>query len=197
MPVESHIYDDNFFHNTIKFEADSAKAFVDIILEYFSPESIIDIGCGAGIYLFEFEKRGVKDVFGIDGSEHAKNSFLLSQDKLEIFDLAKEYQTEKKFDLCLCVEVAEHLREEDADTLVNTIIESSDLVIFTAAVPGQGPRSIGHINEQPHEYWIKKFSQNNYSFLDDLTKEMRLKMQEQKVVWWIVSNLMIFKKKEM
>ena len=196
MLVESHIYNDNFFHNTIKLESDSAKAFVDIILEHFSPKSIIDIGCGAGIYLFEFKKKGIKNVFGIDGSEHAKSSFLLSKNKLEIFDLAKEYKADKKYDLCLCIEVAEHLREEDADTLIKTIIKSSDLVIFTAAVPGQGPRSIDHINEQPHKYWIDKFSQNNYCFLDDLTKEMRLKMERKRVVWWIVNNLMIFKKNE-
>ena len=88
MPVESHIYNDNFFHNTIKLEADSAKAFVDIVLENFSPKSIVDIGCGAGIYLLEFEKRGIKDLWGVDGSPYAKNTFLLSKEKLEIFDLA-------------------------------------------------------------------------------------------------------------
>ncbi|MDD2584263.1 MAG: class I SAM-dependent methyltransferase [Bacteroidales bacterium] len=195
MAVETHIYNDNFFENTIKLEADSAQAFVDVILEHFSPKSIVDIGCGAGIYLFEFEKRGIKDTFGIDGSPHAKNSFLLSDDKLEIFDLAKYYNFKRSYELCLCLEVAEHLREEDADTLVDSIISASDLVIFTAAVPGQGPRSIGHINEQPHEYWINKFKQKDYLFQEDLTREMRTKMAEKKVVWWIVNNLMIFKKK--
>jgi len=195
MAVESHIYNDNFFNNTIKFEAKSAWSFVDIILEYFSPKSIVDIGCGAGIYLSEFEKRGIKDLLGIDGSPHAKNSFLLTKDRLEIFDLAKHYEFKRSYDLCLCLEVAEHLEESNADILVNTIINASDIIIFTAAVPGQGPRSIGHINEQPHVYWIDKFRQKNYLFQENLSKEIREKMKEKKVVWWIVNNLMIFKKK--
>lgn len=195
MAVETHIYNDNFFNNTIKFEADSAQAFVEVVLEHFSPRSIVDIGCGAGIYLFEFEKKGIKDILGIDGSVHARNSFLLSEDKLEIFDLAKYYRFKRSYELCLCLELAEHLREEDADTLVDSITSASDLLIFTAAVPGQGPRSIGHINEQPHEYWIDKFEKKDYLFQEDLTREMRTKMAEKKVVWWIVNNLMIFKKK--
>jgi 2-polyprenyl-3-methyl-5-hydroxy-6-metoxy-1,4-benzoquinol methylase len=194
MPVESHIYNNRFFQNTVKFEADSSSSFVDVVFEYYSPKSVVDIGCGAGIYLFAFEKRGVKNVFGIDGSPYAKEEFFLDKSKLEIFDLAQKYNFKNKYDLCLCLEVAEHLREEDADTLVDTIIGSSDTVIFTAATPGQGPRSIGHINEQAHEYWIKKFSDKNFLFLEETTKEMRDKMKNKNVVWWIVNNLMLFEK---
>ena len=194
MAVETHIYDSRFFKNTIILEADSASRFVDVVLKYYSPGSIADIGCGAGIYLKEFGKRGIKRLLGIDGSPAAGEEFLLDKKRLIIFDLAEKYEFKKKYDLCLCLEVAEHLGEEDADTLVETLATASDNIIFTAAIPGQGPRSIGHINEQPHEYWIEKFKQKGFSYLESRTEEMRKEMKEKMVVWWIVNNLMVFNK---
>lgn len=194
MAVEKHIYNQKFFQNTIKLEAESAAQFVDIILEYYAPVSVVDIGCGAGLYLQELQRRGVRDILGVDGSPAAAAEFLLEKDKLIIFDLAKKYQFAKKYDLSLCLEVAEHLPETEADTLVETIIDASDQVIFTAAIPGQGPRSIGHINEQPHSYWIEKFQQRNFHYLKSQTEEMKKKMEAQGVVWWLVNNLMVFEK---
>lgn len=194
MAVEKHIYDEKFFQNTIKLEAKSAARFVDIILKYYTPVSVVDIGCGAGLYLKEFQHRGIRDILGIDGSPAAATEFLLEKDKLIIFDLAKKYKFEKKYDLALCLEVAEHLPEGEADMLVETIINASNNIIFTAAVPGQGPRSIGHINEQPHSYWIEKFKQKNFHYLELRTEEMKKKMEAQGVVWWLVNNLMIFER---
>lgn len=194
MSVESNIYDKRFFENTINLETDSATDFVDVVLKYYSPKSIVDIGCGAGIYLREFEKKGISDLLGLDGAPAAVGTFLLDKSRLIIFDLSEKYSFEKKYDLCLCLEVAEHLREEDADILINTIIGASDKIIFTAAVPGQGPRSIGHINEQPHEYWIRKFEKKGYLYNEARTKEMRQEMADKEVVWWIVNNLMIFER---
>ena len=195
MPVETNIYNNKFFKNTIKYEADSAAEFVEVVLKYYNPKSIVDIGCGVGIYLKEFNKKGIEDLLGVDGSPAARVDFLLSPEKLIIFDLAKKYNFAKKYDLALCLEVAEHLREEDANTLVETIIGASDNIIFSAAVPGQGPRSIGHINEQPPEYWIEKFADRKYNYLKERTENMRKEMKARGVVWWIVNNLMVFKKK--
>lgn len=194
MAVETHIYDGKFFKNTIKYEADSAEQFVEIVLKYYSPKSVVDIGCGAGIYLNEFNKKGIKYLLGIDGSPAAIDEFLLDKEKLIIFDLAKKFEFNSVFGLCLCLEVAEHLEEKDADTLVETIISSSGDIIFSAAVPGQGPRSIGHINEQPHKYWIEKFAREKYSYLKERTEIMKKEMAEKNVVWWIVNNLMVFRK---
>ena len=192
MSVETNIYDNKFFQNTIKLEAKSAADFVDIVLKYYHPASIVDIGCGAGIYLKEFEQRGVKNLLGIDGSFAASEEFLLSPDKLEIFDLTKEYKFKNQYDLGLCLEVAEHLEESSADTLIETITNSSKNIIFSAAVPGQGPRSIGHINEQWPEYWIEKFKHKNFSYQKEKTEKLRQEMKDKGVVWWIVNNLMIF-----
>lgn len=192
MAVETDIYDNKFFKNTIKLEADSAAQFVEVILKYYTPDSLVDIGCGAGLYLKEFAQRGIKRLTGLDGSPAAREEFLLSKRKLAIFDLTEKYNFKKKYDLGLCLEVAEHLKAEDADILIETVTAAADDIIFTAAAVGQGPRSIGHINEQPPGYWIKKFKHKNFSYLKSRTEVMRKEMKAKGVVWWLVNNLMVF-----
>ncbi|MFH1427929.1 MAG: methyltransferase domain-containing protein [Patescibacteria group bacterium] len=191
MPVETKIYDNRFFKNTIKLETKSAKAVVDILLKYFQPQTVIDIGCGAGIYLKEFAKKGLK-VIGYDGSPAALAESMI--DKIKLHDFCKPLKINEKYDLCLCIEVAEHLPEKCSNTLINTLTNLSSLIVFTAATPGQGPRSIGHINEQPHYYWIKKFKNKGFSYERGFSKIIRKEMEKKNVVWWIVKNLIIFRR---
>jgi hypothetical protein len=96
------------------------------------------------------------------------------------------------FDLCCSIEVAEHLPEESADVFVETLCGLSNTIFFTAAVENQGGH--GHINEQPNEYWIEKFSAFGFKYKEALTKQMRQEMNDNKVVWWISNNLMIFRR---
>ena len=195
MAVETHIYDRQFFQNTIKFEAQSADAFVGIVLRHFNFSSLVDVGCGAGIYLQAFKKQGIRDLLGLDGSPWVREEFLLNKDNLVIFDLCKPYPFGRRHDLALCLEVAEHLPETAADTLVDAVVGAADTVLFSAAIPGQGPRSIGHINEQPHKYWLDKFRKRGFIFQKELTEQLRLELKEAGVVWWIVNNLLILFKK--
>ncbi|MFA6551722.1 MAG: class I SAM-dependent methyltransferase [Patescibacteria group bacterium] len=192
MSVATNIYDSRFFKNTIKFEASSAKVVAGILIKYFAPRSVVDIGCGCGIYLAEFEKRGV-EILGYDGSPAALAASLVG-DKVKLHDLCEPLILTKKFDLALCIEVAEHLPPECSDILIKTLMAVSDIIIFTAATPGQGPRSIGHINEQPHRFWIEKFKELGFNFDTELVDKISQEMESAGVVWWIVKNLMIFKK---
>lgn len=192
MAVNTNIYDEKFFKNTLKLEEPSAKAAVQIINNRFKPKSIIDIGCGIGIYLKEFEYLGV-EITGFDGAPEAVKNSLVG-DKIKLHDLSRPLRLDSKFDLCLCVEVAEHLPKAYEDTLLNTLIRLSNTIIFSAATPGQGDESIGHINEQPHEYWINKFHGLGFAYQKYLTDDIRAEMAEKKVVWWIAKNIMVFKK---
>ncbi|MDO8593044.1 MAG: class I SAM-dependent methyltransferase [bacterium] len=190
MSINTKIYDQKFFDNTFKFEAESAQALVPILINHFAPKSVIDIGCGTGIYLAEFAKAGI-DITGYDGAPAAiANS--LAGDKIKSHDLCEPLKINRQFDLCLCLEVAEHLEQSCASTLVNTLASLSDTIIFTAATPGQGPKSIGHINEQPHQYWQEKFERGNYMLNKKLTETLKKEMAAKKIVWWLTKNLMIF-----
>lgn len=192
MAINNKIYDQKFFANTLKFEVQSAKAFTNILIKYFAPKAVIDIGCGLGIYLAKLAKNGV-DVLGYDGAPAALAASLVG-DKIKLHDLCQPLKLNRQFDLCLCLEVAEHLEEACAPILINTLVNLSPTVIFTAATPGQGPVSIGHINEQPHEYWQKLFAQKNFILNRKLTEKIKKEMAEKKVVWWLAKNLMIYEK---
>lgn len=192
MAVNTKIYDQRFFNNTLKFAGQSAKAVADILIKHFAPKSVIDIGCGVGIYLAEFAKNNI-DILGYDGSPAAIAGSLVGE-KIKLHDLGDPLKLSRRFDLCLCLEVAEHLREDCADNLINTLTNLSSTIIFTAATPGQGPRSMGHINEQPSAYWQKKFKRKNFIMNKKLTEKIKQEMIGQNVVWWLTKNLMIFEK---
>ena len=194
MTVDYRIYDQKFFANTIKLESSTAKAVVKILIKNFKPKTVIDIGCGAGIYLREFQRAKVK-ILGYDGSPAARATSSVGS-KIKLHDLCQPLGLKKKFDLCLCLEVAEHLPANCANILLKSLTNLSNVIVFTAATLGQGPISIGHINEQPHQYWINKFKKYQFNLEKNLTRNLRKEMEKKKVVWWISKNLMIFIKNE-
>jgi len=192
MAVNTKIYDQAFFANSLRFEGQSAQNFVKILIKHFLPKSIIDIGCGIGIYLAEFAKNNI-DILGYDGSPAAIAGSLIG-DKIKSHDLCQPLELNRQFDLCLCLEVAEHLEPACGQTLINTLTDLSKTIIFTAATPGQGPLSLGHINEQPPKYWQKLFEKKNFMLNKKLTEKIKREMKEIKIVWWLTKNLMIYEK---
>lgn len=192
MTVNTKIYDDQFFNNTIKFENQSAQAAVEILIKRFAPKSVVDIGCGVGIYLAKFKKNHIK-ILGFDGSPAALAGSLIGH-KIKLHDLCQPLKLNRQFDLCLCFEVAEHLPKTCARILIDTLTSLSRTIIFTAAAPGQGPKSIGHINERPPEYWLELFRQKNFFLNKNLTEKIRREMIKQNVVWWLTKNLLIMQK---
>lgn len=194
MAVNAKIYDQKFFNNTFKFENSSAKAFVAILTKHFAPKSVVDIGCGIGLYLAEFKANNI-EILGCDGSP-AAIADSLAGDKIKLHDLCQPLKLNRQFDLCLCLEVAEHLEPAGGQILINTLTDLSHTIIFTAATPGQGPKSLGHINEQLPEYWQKLFEQKNFILNKKLTEKIKPEMAEAKIVWWLTKNLMIFEKHE-
>lgn len=157
------------FH-PIENSSDTAQIIVPILVDWYEPASVLDLGCNVGWWLYWFGMHGVKDVLGIDGENMKENNCLLPPEFM-VHDLTQPIliHPAKKglklmpryFSLCLCLEVAEHLEEQYADTLVQTCINHSDRVIWSAATPGQG--GYNHVNEQPHQYWIDKFATHGYT----------------------------------
>jgi hypothetical protein len=55
-----------------------------------------------------------------------------------VFDFQNNVFFDKKYDLAVSLEVAEHLPIESAANFINSITQSADLVLFSAAIPFQG-----------------------------------------------------------
>ena len=69
------------------------------------------------------------------------------------------------------MEVAEHLPAMVADRYVDLLTHLSQVIVFTAAPPGQGGDD--HVNEQPPSYWISKFQQRGFGYAEELSRRWR------------------------
>jgi len=186
--VLNKIYDTEFFLEGEKFKKDSASKVAEIINEHVAFNSVFDVGCGMGIYLEEFHRLG-KEAFGCDFSVEGLR---ITPKQFTAFqaDATKPITLNRKFDLLICFEVAEHIHKKYSKQLVTNCIRNSDTVLFTAAPVGQG--GVGHINEQPYEFWIDLFVEQGFALDNGLTEQMRAQMKKENVVFWIANNLMLF-----
>ncbi|MDD5005783.1 MAG: methyltransferase domain-containing protein [Candidatus Omnitrophica bacterium] len=185
------IYDDKFFNKNLEWNVPIAAKLTGVLIDYFNPSSVVDLGCGNAEFLSEFQKRGIP-IQGYEGSRSAIEKALVDKKYIQLFDLRNKIELDKRYDLALCLEVAEHIENKFSQRLVENLTNLSDTIIFTAATPGQGGHF--HINEQPHEFWVNIFKERNYDYDDKITERVKAAMREKKILWWYCDNLMIFRK---
>ncbi|HET8538439.1 MAG TPA: methyltransferase domain-containing protein [Anaeromyxobacter sp.] len=142
----------------------SAAAFLERLDLGFSPRSVLDVGCGRGVWLEAWRRRGVEIAVGVDGAYVDPATLRIPRDAFVAADLSRPLDLGRRFDLVECLEVAEHLDPSAADTLVASLVRHGDVVLFSAATPGQGGEH--HVNEQPLTYWIGKFAAAGLAALD-------------------------------
>jgi len=183
-------YDEDYAKGALKNPA-RVKNFCKIAAEMFRPLSVIDFGCGIGVVLSYFEENG-KDVLGIDGSFRNKKFALIDKNDFLLFDLRNEFNNKRRYDLCFCLEVAEHIEEKYSDRLIKNLTGASSNIIFSAAPPGQ-PADC-HFNLKPSEWWIGKFKKFGYEFDILSTEDFKNRLQSSsEVPSYYRDNLMIFR----
>jgi SAM-dependent methyltransferase len=187
----SEIYDRSFFemHEPWRLEYNS---IADALVRLLDFDSALDLGCGNAFILARLHELG-KAVRGMDGSRAALSAAPPEiSDAITVADLTAQLNV-SVFDLVVCTEVAEHLPSRFADLLVANICRASrSLVYFTAATPGQGGHH--HVNEQPHDYWIKKFARRGFQLDHAATTELRRTLADAlHTAWWFTNNSMIFR----
>ena len=155
------------------------------IKQELDPESVLDIGCGPGVYVDSLVKLGV-NAQGIDIDERVKNCPALKQQSL--FDIKDELA-----DVVVCMEVAEHLPADDADEMVKRVCSTvNGSLIWTAAVPGQDGH--GHINCQPPEYWEEKITRQGLKRNKDKENQLLNYARSGLHMGWFVNNLLYFER---
>ncbi len=160
----THVYNDTFFEYIEGGARSSAKAMIGLLTDWLQPQSVLDIGCGRGVWLDEWSAAGVTDFLGVDGDYVDPNGLAIPSENFRAADLTRPLALERRFDLAQSLEVGEHLPLEAADALVNILTSASEKVLFSAAVIGQGGEF--HINEQPLSFWQKKFEARCYRAYD-------------------------------
>lgn len=160
----SYTYDDGFFAYIEEGAARSAQRIVPLIRDLFGIKSVLDVGCGRGIWVREWRNDGVADVLGVDGDYVDKGRLAIPADRFAERDVSRPFSLGRRFDLVESLEVGEHIPEGRADTFIANLVEHGDVILFSAAVPGQGGEF--HVNEQPHAYWRGKFAAHGFRTFD-------------------------------
>jgi SAM-dependent methyltransferase len=144
---------------------------------------IIDVGCGPGIYVDSLRAAGF-EVTGVDPDPSCP------YDKVNVFDdsFVEKY---RGYDICLCLEVAEHMDAGFSEVFIERLTKLAPTVIFSAAQPGQGGH--GHINCQPKEYWAHKFALFNYVRDEEATDRLVAFMRIGYHLGWFVNNVQVFR----
>jgi 2-polyprenyl-3-methyl-5-hydroxy-6-metoxy-1,4-benzoquinol methylase len=177
----------NYIHDPLMHNFSAAKQVLPFLLNLKAVNSVLDVGCGTGTWLKIAADLGVTDILGIDGAELGQEDLKIPVDRYIQRDLTSKINLDRPFDLVLCLEVAEHLPEESAQELIDTLTAHSDFIVFAAAVPGQGGQN--HLNEQWPAYWEAHFLKKHY-FPCEILRDFFWNNEE--VEWWYKQNILIF-----
>jgi hypothetical protein len=175
-----------YIHTSDVHNTRAASEIVPFIIEMFHPHSVTDVGCGLGSWLKIFEDFGIADIIGYDGNYVNRNDLLINPANFISVDIEKPLPAGRKSDLALCLEVAEHLQISSAESLVSSLVSLSEIIIFSAAVPGQGGQN--HLNEQWPDWWAQLFEKHGYLFYDVFREKF---WDNKNCDWWYRQNLFV------
>ena len=182
-----------YIHEESVHNAQSPGQIVPVLINLFSPKSVLDVGCGIGTFLAAFKAAGVADLMGIDGPWVNKELLFsnIHSDEFIEQDLSKPWNLQQKYDLVLSLEVAEHIEPEYADVFVRNLVAAGDVLIFSAAVPNQGGQN--HLNEQWLFYWKEKFLKHDYVIHDVLKPFF---WNNPRIFFWYKQNMVVVTHKD-
>ena len=187
----SKVYNKSFF-DRITFSSEySAEKVISLIqqkIPHYSFKSILDVGCGTGVWLNKWkESPDCSDVLGVDGDYLDKNKLQISQSEFKSYNLKDPFHFDQKFDLAQSLEVAEHLPKNSAEKFVKSLVAHSPVILFSAAVPGQGGSH--HINEQPLSYWYSLFKEHDYIGVDIIRPYIK---NDTNISFWYRYNIIVY-----
>jgi SAM-dependent methyltransferase len=180
-------YEASFFSGHLNGSARSAAVVVPLLLKHFPARSVIDVGCGVGTWLAEFARHGISDYLGVDGDYVPRDLLVMPSDHFQAADLSTFSPPARRFDLACSLEVAEHLPPACAASFVRLLTHLSPVVLFSAAIPGQG--GTNHLNEQWQSYWAALFRVRGYVGIDCIRPAI---FNDDRVELWYRQNTLIY-----
>ena len=184
------IYDSSFYERNMKYQETLGLRIIPFLVKMYYPKSIIDFGCGSGLFLKTLSDKSDADYIGLNFD--TPSNLIIDRSKFISADFSKPINLERKFNLVISLEVAEHIDIKSADIFIDSLVNhSKGLIMFSAATPGQGGEN--HINEQPHEFWHVKFGNYGFKKCDIIRPIIK---DDKTVPFWYRNNIFIYERGE-
>lgn len=184
-------YNDVWYQQQVSLAYRSAKIYVEHLHKVIQPKRVVDVGCGRGAWLKAFGESSATTLVGIDGTWNSQEKMIDPKILFYGVDLNRPISIgQERFDLAICLEVAEHLKPESAETFIRSLTDLSNVLVFGAAYSGQG--GTDHFNEQPHSYWAEIFNALGYLAYDYFRPAL---WGELEVRFWYQQNTFFYVKK--
>jgi SAM-dependent methyltransferase len=188
----AEFYSERFYDQQEAGSLRSARRVLREVWRIVKPVAVIDVGCGVAPWLRAAADLGARTIVGIDGEYVSRDRLLVDPSvfhpcDLENGSLATVLPQPQRFDLIMCLEVAEHLSDRRAHSFISDLCNLGDMILFSAAVPGQG--GTNHINEQWPFYWNAVFQAYDFACFDILRPKL---WSDPSIEWWYAQNVLLF-----
>lgn len=184
-------YPEEFYEDHIAKARSSAEKIVPLVMELVGPSSVVDLGCSVGTWLATFARHGIEDYVGVDGDWVPRALLQIPSDRFVEARLDRPFRLDRRFDLAMSLEVAEHLPEHAARRFVESAVRLAPCVLFSAAIPHQG--GLHHLNEQWPDYWAALFAAHGYAVVDSIRSRI---WSTEGVDYWYKQNTLIYASEE-
>lgn len=175
----------DYNHKLNPHRKDDGEIVIPILFTDGVPKSLLDVGCGTGTWTKAAGDNGVLDILGIDGNVLDAETYL-SAPEFRVVDFCTSWDLGRRFEMALCLEVAEHLEAKYASLLVECLVRHADKIVFSAACPGQGGQH--HVNCQWPEYWQAHFNTFGYACFDSIRPKV---WTDRRIAPWYRQNMFV------
>lgn len=124
----------------------------------FKPESVLDYGCGTGVYSEVLRQEG----FNIIGQDIFKSHRDYCK---ENYPLLKVYLKPKEADLMLWIEVAEHMTDQEI-TKALEVVKPRIILFSSTPHKTEFDKTWGHINIKSDTQWVSMFRSFGYKLIE-------------------------------
>jgi SAM-dependent methyltransferase len=162
--MSSMPYDRGYFLAKQASWSASAEVIVPVVQQLFAARSVVEFGCGTGQWLARFARHGAGEILGLDGAHVPRDLLAIPPQAFMVVDFESFDTLGRRFDLACSLEFAEHLAPRRAEAFVGMLVAAAPVVLFSAAIPGQG--GAGHLNERRQSFWAALFAAHGYVAVD-------------------------------
>lgn len=177
-----------FDASQIEASARSAAFIVPVLCKLFPwIRSVINVGCGTGTWLHEFDLHGIPRLLGLESGNVPARLLQIEPSQFRIADFGGSWGIEDRFDLVLSLEIAQQLPPECVENFVGQLTRLSDVIVFSPAIPALDGQL--RWDERGSSFWAAHFELIGYECFDLLRN---IFWYDQRVEWGYSQNILIF-----